>query len=29
MGNKIGVDATLTFDPGGHIQGYKVYHFFA
>ena len=28
MGNKIGVDATLTFDPEGHFQGYKVYQYF-
>ena len=25
----MGVDATLTFDHKGHIQGYKVYQFFA
>ena len=24
-GNKIGVDATLTFGPQGHLQGHKVY----
>ena len=28
MGEKIGMDATLTFDPKCHIQGYKVYQFF-
>ena len=25
MGNKIGVDVILTFDPEGYFQGYKVY----
>ena len=25
MGRKIGVDATLTFVPKGHLQGHKVW----
>ena len=29
MGGKTGVDANLTFDPEGHVQGYKIYQFFA
>ena len=28
MVKKIGVDGTLTFDPKGPFQGYKVYQFF-
>ena len=28
MGNKIGVDATLTFQPEGHFQCHKVYYYF-
>ena len=26
MGNKIEVDATLTFDPEGHFQGHKAFY---
>ena len=26
--NRLRVDATLTFDPEGHFQGYKVYKYF-
>ena len=28
-GKRRGVDATLTFDPKGQIQDYKVYQFYA
>ena len=29
MGKKIGADVTLTFEPKGHINSYKVDQFFA